>query len=258
MQSYPAAQERRSAFAETRDLSGTGAQRIPPRTAHDPHLAGVAAAAEESVAAVGFESRYHRSRRHIERLQHLPAARIDVADVALVAFPGAVPEFPVHPGDAGDVAVSVDRAQNGTGVRVDLVDFPLPILPYPQRAFRPRQPRITAVAGRGNRGDHPSALRVDFLDMTLCDLEQVMPVERRARVRGDVDGAQGFSALRIERVQSVAGGEPDVPPVVSDAVDLFGVRKRAVLVDDFSSGSFHGLVLIVTELILVARQRSGE
>jgi len=45
--------------------------------ADGPHLPGAAAAAEEPVAAVGFEPRYAHASRHIESLQNLAGLRID-------------------------------------------------------------------------------------------------------------------------------------------------------------------------------------
>ena len=40
-----------------------------------------------------------------------------VPDVAVVAFPGGMPEFAVNPGDAGHEAVRLDGAQHGAGFR---------------------------------------------------------------------------------------------------------------------------------------------
>jgi hypothetical protein len=44
--------------------------------------------------------------------QDLSRSRIDAPQIALVTFPGAVPELPVDPGDPGDEAVGLDRAKN--------------------------------------------------------------------------------------------------------------------------------------------------
>src|SRR5262245_4988121 len=63
------------------------------------------AAAEERVAAVRLESRYGDAGRHVELLQNLTALRIDPTQFAFLVFKGAVPEFAVHPGDAGHEAV---------------------------------------------------------------------------------------------------------------------------------------------------------
>ena len=97
--------------------------------------------------------------------------------------------------------------------------------PHPEASLGPGQARVAAVAGRGNGGDHRAGRRVDLLDAVLGDLEQVPAVERRAGVRGHVDRAQRLAARRIQGVQLVAGGEPDVPAVVGDAV-TFRPRER--------------------------------
>src|SRR5882672_397937 len=47
------------------------------RPSNGPHFAAAAAAAEEPVAAVGFESRHARAGRHVEPLQDFAGLRID-------------------------------------------------------------------------------------------------------------------------------------------------------------------------------------
>ena len=84
------------------------------------------------------------------------------------------------------------------GLGIDLMDLALAILPDPQRAFGPRQPRVAAAAGRRDRREHPAGLRIDLLDAILGQLEQVPAVERGAGVRGDVDRARALAARRIE------------------------------------------------------------
>ena len=78
-----------------------------------------------------------------------------------------------------------------------------------------------------------------------------MAVESRPGMGGDLNGAGSFSARRIERIQLVAGGEPDVLAVIGDAGDLLGVWKRPILTEDFGCCFFHAT-------ILVARQRRRE
>src|SRR3546814_20775316 len=81
--------------------------------ADGPHRSAAAAAAEVGVAAIGLEPRYTHARRHVDFLQDLSRLGVDPPQVALVAFPRAVPEFAVDPGDAGDDAVGLDGAKNG-------------------------------------------------------------------------------------------------------------------------------------------------
>src|SRR5262245_23557437 len=80
--------------------------------AYGQDLAGPAPSTEEPIAAVGLESRNVHPRRHLQALQDLARPRIDPPQLALVPFPGRVPELPVHPGDAGDEAAGLDGAKN--------------------------------------------------------------------------------------------------------------------------------------------------
>src|SRR5439155_21548193 len=132
----------------------------------------------------------------------------------------------------GDEAIGLDRAKNRPGFGVDLMDLPVPVLPHPERPFGPREPRVTAGAGRRDRGEHTAALRIDLLDAILGELEQVPAVEGRSRMRGDIDRAQRLSARGIEGDQLVASSEPDVPTVIRDSMDVVDTRKGSVLTDD--------------------------
>ena len=110
-------------------------------TADGSHLPAASASAEEPIAAIGLEPRHAHARRHLEFLQDLSRSRIDPPHVALVAFPSAVPEFAVDPGDAGNDAVGFDRAKNGSRFGIDLMDLPASVLPHPQRALPPTRAR---------------------------------------------------------------------------------------------------------------------
>src|SRR5262249_61949578 len=100
--------------------------------------------------------------------------------IALVTFPGGVPELSVDPGDPGDEALGLDRAKNRPCVRIDLMDLPVSILSHPERPFGPREPRVTAAAGRRDRGEDPARFRIDLLDAILGELKQVLAVEGRS------------------------------------------------------------------------------
>src|SRR5262245_59356111 len=102
-----------------------------------PHFSGRSSSAEELIAAIGLESRNTHSGRHLERLQNFPRSGINSPQLALVTFPGAVPELSVDPGDPGDEAVGLDRAKNRPGLGIHLMDLPVVILPDPQRPFGP-------------------------------------------------------------------------------------------------------------------------
>ena len=222
-----------------------------PGSVDGSHLPTASASAEELIAAIGLKPRHAYSRRHLEPLQDLSRSRIDSPQIALVIFPGAVPELSVDPGDPGDEAVGLDRAKNRSCLGIDLMDLPVPILPHPERPFGPREPRVTAAAGRRNRGEHTAGLRIDLLDAILGELKQVLAVEGRSCMRGDIDRAQRLPARRIEGVQPVSRSKPGVLTVIRDSMHVFGTRKGSILTDDLGGRSTHAA-------ILVDRQRSGE
>ncbi len=131
----------------------------PSRTslgpADGPHLAAPSAAAEEPIAAIGFEPRNAHAGRHLEPLQDLSGPGIESPQIALVTFPGTVPELSVDPCDPGDEAVGLDRAKNRPCLGIDLMDLPLPILPDPERPFGPCEPGVAAAARGRNGGELP-------------------------------------------------------------------------------------------------------
>src|SRR3546814_18051789 len=69
--------------------------------ADGPHRSAAAAAAEAGVAAIGLEPRYTNARRHVDLLQALSRLGVAPPQVALCAFPRAVPDFTAPPGAAG-------------------------------------------------------------------------------------------------------------------------------------------------------------
>src|SRR6185312_5562815 len=131
------------------------------------------------------------------------------------------------------------------------MDLPLSILPYPERPFGPRQPRVTAAAGRRNRRQHTTRVRIDFLNAILSQLKQVLAIERGSGVRTDIDRALGLPARWVERVQLVAGREPDVLAVERHPIDVFDARERSVLAEDLRRCSSHASILF-------DRKRTGE
>src|SRR5664279_1502022 len=104
-------------------------------TAHGADLAAAAAAGIEEVGAVGLEPAHGGARRHGQPVEHGAALRVDAADLALVAFPGAVPQLATGPGHAGDEAVRLDGAQHRAGGGVDLLDLPVAVLPHPPVSY---------------------------------------------------------------------------------------------------------------------------
>jgi len=74
---------------------------------------------------------------------------------------------------------------------------------------------------------------VDLLNSIAGDLVQVPAVEGGARMRGDIERAHRFPARRVDRVQRVAGRDPDIGAVISDPSHIRDIRKGAVFADDF-------------------------
>ena len=128
-----------------------------------------------------------------------PLCGIDAADVALVALPRAVPQLAVDPGDAGDETVRLDRAKDGAGLGIDLVDLAIAVLADPQAALGPGEARVAAVAGRRDRRYDVARGRIDLVDARLCDLVEVLAVECGAGVASAIERARELAALGIER-----------------------------------------------------------
>src|SRR5262249_19679738 len=150
---------------------------------------------------------------------------IDSPHIAFVTFPGAMPELAIDPGDPGDDAIGLDGAKNRPRFGIDLMDLAAAMLSHPQRPFGPREPRVTAAAGRRDRRQHTAGLRIDLLDAILGDLKQMLAVERRPRVRSDLDRAQHFPLRWIEGVQLVSGRKPDVLTVEREPMHVVDTRE---------------------------------
>ena len=90
----------RNGLCARRSRAAAAASRCaPPRPEDGPDLAAVAAAAKKLIAA-RLEPGHADARRHVE------------LHITLIAFPGAVPEFPVDPGHPGDEADRLNAAQH--------------------------------------------------------------------------------------------------------------------------------------------------
>ena len=211
---------------------GRGAS-LPP--ADGPQLPAPPSPAEELIASIGLEPRHDHSGRHFEALEDLSRPRIDSPQIALVAFPGPVPELAVDPGDPGDEAIGLDRAKNRPCLGIDLMDLAVPILSHPERPFGPRESRVTATARCRDRGEHTASRRIDLLDAIFGELKQVLAVESSSCVRGDIDRAQRLPGRRIEGLQRVSGRKPNVVAVVRDAMHVVDSRKRSIFTNDFGS-----------------------
>src|SRR5215510_9361058 len=232
----------RSTFALRATVDRDDSSRL--RSPDGSHLPALSSSTEEPIAAVGFEPGYFDSRRHLDPLQDLSCSRIDSSQLALVTLPCGVPQLSVDPRDSGDEAVGLDRAENGSCVGIDLIDLPFSIVPDPERAFCPREPRVTAAAGRWDRREDAAGLRIDLLDAIFGELIEVGAVPRRACMRGDIDGAHRPPARRVQCIQRVTGSEPHVLTVKGDAMYLVNTWKGAVLTDDIGSRSRHALSLV--------------
>jgi hypothetical protein len=71
------------------------------------------------------------------------------------------------------------------------------------------------------------------LDAILSDLKQVLAVEGRPSMRGDINRAHRLTARRIEGVQLVAGRKPDVLAVKRNPTHVVDTREGSILMEDF-------------------------
>jgi hypothetical protein len=74
---------------------------------------------------------------------------------------------------------------------------------------------------------------IDPLDAILGELKQVLAVEGRSCMRGDIDRAHHLTARRIEGVQLVTGRKPDVLTVKRNPMHVVDIRKGSILTEDF-------------------------
>jgi len=170
----------------------------------------------------------------VKAFKHISGLRINSPQIALVAFPRAVPEFSVDPGDTRDEAVGFDRAQNGASLGVNLVDFTSPVLSDPERSFGPRETGVATGSRRWDCGEDLACLWIDFLNAILSDLKEVTAVEGCSCVRGDVDRPHHLSARRLDGIQLVARCKPDVLAVIANPMHAISSGEGAVLLEDFS------------------------
>jgi hypothetical protein len=94
----------------------------------------------------------------------------------------------------------------------------------------------------------------DLLNAILGDLKQVLAVESRPCMRGNIDRAQRLPACRIEGLQCVSGSKPDLLTVKRDAMHMVDPWKGSILTDDLgdSGGCFRHVSSLVN------RQKCGE
>src|SRR5262249_48703475 len=146
----------------------------------------------------------------------------------------------------GDEAGARNGAEDLSALRIDLMDLAIAMLPDPERAFGPGEPR--ASSGRcWDGGEHAAGRRIDLLDAIVGDLKQMLAVECGAGARRDIERARNRAARRIERVQPLAGGEPDVPAVEREPVHVVDAREGSVLADDVGRRSIHGIILLARQ-----------
>src|SRR5690606_3951489 len=187
------------------------------RPPHRADTAGGPATAVENVPAIGLQPADAGAGRHLQAFKYGAAVRVDVAQFALVALPGAVPQFAIDPAYAGDVSIRFDGAQDVTRGRIDLVDPPILVFAYPEAALGPGQARVRALAGSGDRSQHLAGARVDLVDARLGNLVQVPAIEGSARVADAIDRSHLLASPGVEGEQPGPGGRPYVPAVMGDA-----------------------------------------
>src|SRR5881628_3207591 len=69
------------------------------------------------------------------------------------------------------------------------------------------------------------------LDAILGELKQVLAVEGRSCMPGDLDRAQRLAARGIEGDQPVSSGKPDILTVIRVPMHAVGTRKGSILTD---------------------------
>src|SRR5690606_17835672 len=109
----------------------------------------------------------------------------------------------------------------------------VPVMRHPQHAVGPRQAGMAIAVGRRQRGQHLTCLRVDLAYLIAIDLVERLAVERRSRRAWRCNGASRRARVRINGLQAVTGGQPDMPAIVSNSVNLLHLRERTMLVNDF-------------------------
>ena len=144
-----------------------------------------------------------------------------------------MPELAIHPGDPGDEAVGLDGAQDLARLGIDLMDLPVAILSHPQRALGPGHARVTTTAGCGDRREHAAGFRIDFVDAIFGDLINVLAIEGRSRMSGDIERVHCLAALGIEGIQRVSGRKPDMPAIIGDAIYLLDTWKGSIFTENF-------------------------
>src|SRR5262245_65608788 len=97
------------------------------------------------------------------------------------------------------------------------MDLALAVLPPPQAALGPGEPRVAAVSGRRDRRHHLAGGGIDLVDARLGDLIEVLAVEGGAGVAGALERTGGLAACGIEGDQLRTGGGPNAAAVVGDA-----------------------------------------
>src|SRR5262245_25823861 len=203
--------------------------------AHGAHLAAAGTAAVKDAGAVGLHARHGGARGHFQALEDFARFRTDAADFALILFQGGMPEFTVNPGNARDVTIRFDRAQDGTGLGVNLVNLAGAVFTHPKRPLGPGQARIAALRRRRDGGDNLARAWINFLNPVVGELPQVLAIEGSAGFGRDRKFADQRAALGIERHDALAPGEPDLRAIEGHAVDVVQAGKWAEFADDLRS-----------------------
>ena len=91
------------------------------------------------------------------------------------------------------------------------------------------------------RNDFPRT-RINLLNRLVRNLEKIAPIEGRTRMSWNLNGLRQLSAFRIERLEFVAGGKPDIVSVVGHTMHVGRTWKWTVLA--LNLGSLHRSILI--------------
>ena len=128
-----------------------------------------------------------------------PVRGCDRPQIALVTFPGHMPELSVEPGDPGDEAVGLDRAKNRPCFGIDLIAFSGPDISPTESVPSAHASPEPLPSGAGIVASTRPVCGSIFWIQILGELKQVLAVEGRSRRARRHRSSAPFSRSRNRR-----------------------------------------------------------